>query len=168
MFCCFHNVLFELTDQKTTTSVHCQRGVSRSATFVIAYMMRAKGWDLLEALKYVKDRRKIVKPNTGFIVQLKEWERALQAKSFVFDAAFVRKPVSLLRESHELKSSKRYSPSPNNKRFRDSVQTPPPPPLSIAILHPDDDDDIVAAVQQEFKGQAIVSQTKRYSVYFVV
>ena len=57
--------------------VHCQRGVSRSASFVIAYLMKTQRLCAEDAIKQVKQRRRIVKPNTGFVKQLKEWEAML-------------------------------------------------------------------------------------------
>ena len=50
--------------------VHCRAGVSRSATVVIAYLMRYYGLALDDALKYVKNRRSVVNPNPGFMAQL--------------------------------------------------------------------------------------------------
>ncbi|KAH8926314.1 phosphatases II [Atractiella rhizophila] len=55
--------------------VHCFQGVSRSATVVIAFMMREKGWTYEEALKYVVGKRDGVKPNEGFVKILKKWEK---------------------------------------------------------------------------------------------
>ena len=49
--------------------VHCFKGVSRSATIVIAYLMLKCKMDLLEAVKALRATRKI-HPNDGFIRQL--------------------------------------------------------------------------------------------------
>jgi hypothetical protein len=46
--------------------VHCQKGMSRSATIVLSYLMLAnRGLSLMKALHYVKDRRPVVSPNQG-------------------------------------------------------------------------------------------------------
>lgn len=50
-------------------------GVSRSATCVLAYCVRAKRMPLLEAFQFVKRRRMCVRPNSGFREQLVEFER---------------------------------------------------------------------------------------------
>lgn len=63
--------------------VHCQMGVSRSASIVIAYAMKEFGWTLDEALKFVKARRQVVKPNPGFMRQLYEYEGILRAGSSI-------------------------------------------------------------------------------------
>uniref|UniRef100_A0A8C1V403 protein-serine/threonine phosphatase n=1 Tax=Cyprinus carpio TaxID=7962 RepID=A0A8C1V403_CYPCA len=50
--------------------VHCKMGVSRSASTVIAYLMKQQGWTLDQALNHVRERRSIVQPNEGFLKQL--------------------------------------------------------------------------------------------------
>lgn len=47
--------------------VHCHRGVSRSATIVIMYLMRKFKLTLRDAYKLVKSRRDKIDPNAGFI-----------------------------------------------------------------------------------------------------
>jgi protein-tyrosine phosphatase len=58
--------------------VHCQRGVSRSASVVIAYIMKSRRMPLIEAIKFVCKRRSCVRPNEGFVQQLVEFEASLQ------------------------------------------------------------------------------------------
>lgn len=58
--------------------VHCMAGMSRSATIVIAYLMKTKGWDLKKALTHVRRCRPIVQPNIGFMRQLQEYEATLK------------------------------------------------------------------------------------------
>eukprot|EP00897_Mesotaenium_endlicherianum_P006525 jgi/Mesen1/5900/ME000003S06924 len=57
--------------------VHCMAGVSRSATVVVAYLMRTHGWPLQKALEHVKRCRPVVHPNEGFLRQLREFEKKL-------------------------------------------------------------------------------------------
>lgn len=47
--------------------VHCQKGISRSATLVVAYLMRRNGWSPSEALEFVRRHRPIANPNLGFL-----------------------------------------------------------------------------------------------------
>lgn len=50
--------------------IHCQQGVSRSASLMIAYLMDKRGMNYHEALGIVKGKRRIVAPNKGFEFQL--------------------------------------------------------------------------------------------------
>jgi protein-tyrosine phosphatase len=47
--------------------VHCWAGVSRSATIVIAYLMRMHEMQLGLAFNLVRTKRMIVNPNHGFM-----------------------------------------------------------------------------------------------------
>mmetsp|Transcript_12818 Transcript_12818/g.39415 ORF Transcript_12818/g.39415 Transcript_12818/m.39415 type:complete len:129 (+) Transcript_12818:2046-2432(+) len=68
----------EARENSSSILVHCQMGVSRSASAVIAYIMKTYGWDLDRAHAYVKSKRNVVKPNKGFWQQLREFEQRLQ------------------------------------------------------------------------------------------
>jgi protein-tyrosine phosphatase len=57
--------------------VHCAAGVSRSASFVIAYLMRVEKMKYVDAYQSVKTKRQIIRPNSGFVKQLREYERGL-------------------------------------------------------------------------------------------
>ncbi|XP_030746870.1 protein phosphatase Slingshot isoform X2 [Sitophilus oryzae] len=59
--------------------VHCKMGISRSATVVIAYAMKAYRWEFSKALQYVKERRNCIKPNTNFLTQLETYQGILDA-----------------------------------------------------------------------------------------
>ena len=61
--------------------VHCQAGVSRSATIVIAYIMEYSSLSMQKAYDYVKSKRTIVAPNLGFMGQLLELEKQINAGS---------------------------------------------------------------------------------------
>jgi hypothetical protein len=71
-------VVFSFIDEALSSGgrilVHCFAGKSRSASFVIAYLMKTQGLNFNDALIYVQDRRQVVEPNLGFGLQLKELE----------------------------------------------------------------------------------------------
>ena len=50
------------------------QGVSRSASIVIAYLIRNYHMTYNEAFKFVKSKRACVKPNPGFVKCLRAWE----------------------------------------------------------------------------------------------
>jgi len=57
--------------------VHCMAGVSRSATIVIAYLMKSEGMTFRSAFDHVKQHRSCICPNEGFQKQLKEFGEKL-------------------------------------------------------------------------------------------
>lgn len=52
--------------------VHCAYGISRSASIIIGYIMTKNNMNYDDAFKFVKDRRQIIRPNFGFVHQLKQ------------------------------------------------------------------------------------------------
>jgi hypothetical protein len=68
--------IFDFIDDKIynhqqNVLIHCSRGISRSASYVIAYLMKKFQMKFQEAYDYVKMMRPIINPNQGFITQLK-------------------------------------------------------------------------------------------------
>ncbi|TDH73092.1 hypothetical protein CCR75_004729 [Bremia lactucae] len=54
--------------------LHCVKGISRSPTIAIAYLMWYKNIGMYKALDLVRQARPSVDPNVGFVFQLTEWE----------------------------------------------------------------------------------------------
>ena len=59
--------------------VHCNRGVSRSATFVVAHLMRTQALDPAAALELVRAARPQAEPNAAFLKQLDVLHTELEA-----------------------------------------------------------------------------------------
>jgi protein-tyrosine phosphatase len=57
--------------------VHCHAGISRSATIVIMYLMVKYKLTLTKAYEYVKSRRSIIRPNSGFYAELLRLDKFL-------------------------------------------------------------------------------------------
>jgi hypothetical protein len=60
--------------------VHCVLGKSRSASAVVAYLVRHRGMTLRQAYLHVLEQRKavvVVRPNRSFVAQLMAWEVAM-------------------------------------------------------------------------------------------
>ncbi|XP_030421445.1 dual specificity protein phosphatase 4 [Gopherus evgoodei] len=82
--------------------VHCQAGISRSATICLAYLMMKKRVKLEEAFEFVKQRRSIISPNFSFMGQLLQFESQVLATSCAAEAA---SPSGTLRERGKASST---------------------------------------------------------------
>ncbi|TFK53951.1 phosphatases II [Heliocybe sulcata] len=67
------------SDENARVMVHCVWGMSRSASIVIAYLIAKHGMTLDAALAWCRLKRAVVKPNRGFMAQLKDYERQVRA-----------------------------------------------------------------------------------------
>uniref|UniRef100_A0A914HES0 sulfite oxidase n=1 Tax=Globodera rostochiensis TaxID=31243 RepID=A0A914HES0_GLORO len=92
--------------------VHCQCGISRSATVVVAYLMRKHSWSVHEALTYVQKRRSIVQPNPSFMRQLE-----------IFEQLGYRCDSSFLRQSKLFKEFQSVTNNPLNVSIDGDVYT---------------------------------------------
>jgi len=57
--------------------VSCQQGISRSATLVIAYVMKTKQWGLMKSYNFVKEKCPWIAPNISLMNELSEFEQRL-------------------------------------------------------------------------------------------
>lgn len=57
--------------------VHCFMGSSRSATIIIAYLMKYHKYKLTDALEFVKSKREVVNLNKDFFTQLGEFDKII-------------------------------------------------------------------------------------------
>lgn len=108
--------------------VHCQAGISRSATICLAYLMMKKRVRLEEAFEFVKQRRSIISPNFSFMGQLLQFESQVLATSCSVEAA---SPSGPLRERGKA------TPTPTSQfvfSFPVSVGVHPAP-SSLPYLH---------------------------------
>ncbi|EFC36169.1 predicted protein [Naegleria gruberi] len=71
----------EAIDSQGTILVHCKAGVSRSASMVIAYVMKKFKLSLDEATQMVKEKRSQICPNGAFVKQLEDYGRLLNRES---------------------------------------------------------------------------------------
>lgn len=58
--------------------VHCYAGVSRSSSFVIAYLINKYLMTYDDAKDKVKKRRPCIQPGDGFIHQLRSYAKVIQ------------------------------------------------------------------------------------------
>ena len=57
--------------------VHCYAGISRSTSIIIAYLMKYKKMNFNKSFELIKEKRGKIQPNSGFILQLKAYEKEL-------------------------------------------------------------------------------------------
>ena len=50
-------------------------GISRSTSCLIAYFVKSLGYKVMNALRFIKRKRKQVMPNYGFLEQLVQYEK---------------------------------------------------------------------------------------------
>lgn len=81
----------------TSILIHCYAGVSRSATILLAYLMRKMKLGFSEALAFVRKSRPAVNPNIGFVDQLKAFEKYLAREIFSKGNKIVDKENQLQR-----------------------------------------------------------------------
>ncbi|KAL1716470.1 protein-tyrosine phosphatase-like protein [Schizophyllum commune] len=63
------------TSSPAIVLVHCAEGVSRSVAVAAAYLVKAHGRTPMDALRHIAARRRIARPNFGFVQQLHEYAR---------------------------------------------------------------------------------------------
>ncbi|CAF0837725.1 unnamed protein product [Brachionus calyciflorus] len=71
------NFIDEAKSKNSKVLVHCQAGVSRSPTIVIAYLMKMQNFKAIEAYQKIKEIRPIIAPNIVFMNQLFNFEKKL-------------------------------------------------------------------------------------------
>ncbi|KAK9448249.1 dual specificity phosphatase [Limtongia smithiae] len=79
------NIIARRVAEGKRVLVHCQCGMSRSASLVVAFVMRDKGWDLNRAYTWVKRKAPAIGPNMGLMYQLMEWGHILNNETVVLD-----------------------------------------------------------------------------------
>ena len=63
--------------------IHCVMGISRSPSIVIGYLMYKKKMKYEEAYDFVKNKRNVISPNSGFQEQLKKFEEILKENNYI-------------------------------------------------------------------------------------
>ncbi|KAK2959215.1 putative Dual specificity phosphatase, catalytic domain containing protein [Blattamonas nauphoetae] len=99
--------------------VHCQQGISRSTSIVIAYLMLTCRSTYSETLQHVCHRRTIARPNDSFSKQLKQFDKLLSKQEGnideILDAIVIAyaplSTVTHIRSSVSLHSSIKDEPS---------------------------------------------------------
>ena len=73
--------IIDLVASSAPTMLVCKMGISRSASFCIAYYMKTRHYSLMEAYDFVKSKRNIIYPNPNFLKQLRQYYDGLFRQS---------------------------------------------------------------------------------------
>ena len=71
------NYINKVKEKNGRVLIHCYKGVSRSVSIVIAYLIYLYKWTYDEAFDFVQSKRSIANPNIGFYLQLKTFHKRL-------------------------------------------------------------------------------------------
>ncbi|CAK5076878.1 unnamed protein product [Meloidogyne enterolobii] len=69
------NLLQKCWENKQSILVHCESGISRSVTIIIAFLMKKNNWSYLNSFNFLKEKHSIAGPNNSFIKQLELFEK---------------------------------------------------------------------------------------------
>jgi len=77
--------------EKGNLFIHCQMGISRSASISMALLVKYKDMTVEDAFTYLKAKRRVVNPNFSFMVQLHQFQRDLH-----YDNQFLKDKFTLI------------------------------------------------------------------------
>ena len=72
----------EFIEKADKILIHCMCGVSRSSTIVISYLMYKTKKDYYTTYFFVKNKRKFISPNEGFVGQLLKFDKLLKENNY--------------------------------------------------------------------------------------
>ena len=100
--CLFFKCIDLINDVKEKNGrvlIHCYKGVSRSVSIVIAYLIYLYKWTYDEAFDFVQSKRSIANPNIGFYLQLKTFHKRLTLEN---DRLEIFAITHFSKEQHDL------------------------------------------------------------------
>ena len=71
------NYISETKEKNGRVLIHCYKGVSRSVSIIISYLIFLHKWNYDEAFDFVQLKRPIANPNIGFYLQLKTFHKRI-------------------------------------------------------------------------------------------
>ena len=90
---------FEFIDSsEKNIYIHCVMGISRSPSIVIAYLMYKNKMSYEEAYDFVKNKRNVINPNSGFQEQLKKFEKILKENNYIIPDDLKSKDNDILQK----------------------------------------------------------------------
>ena len=89
------NYINEAKEKKGRVLIHCYKGVSRSVSILISYLIYLYKWTYDEAFDFVQSKRSIANPNIGFYLQLKTFHKRITLETDrleIFSVSHFSKP----------------------------------------------------------------------------
>ena len=80
LFAPIHKLMDEHIENGKNVLVHCNMGVSRSGTIAVAYLMKTLHISAKDAWELARKSRGAIRPNEGFMKQLRQFEAACLAQ----------------------------------------------------------------------------------------
>lgn len=129
--------------------IHCQRGVSRSVTCAVFFLMRKVGMTLESALDLCRARRSVAAPIPAFVEQLAEYEKKCvrigsikmagkkkrkhndDSGSSCSTKARLEAIGPMLPPNVQREAGRKDVTSLQENKIKDAVIAPPPPPKSV-------------------------------------
>lgn len=130
--------------------VHCVKGISRSPTIAMAYLMWYKSIDVYKALDFVRQARPAVDPNAGFIFQLTEWAQVREGGKLKLDRPIIFRIDMPTEESNNGNGNRQSNGNGNASRAQDQ-------PLIVGPLSAITESDFVCPNQEMAASCFIVS-----------
>lgn len=75
------NYIDEAKEKNGRILIHCYKGVSRSVSVLISYLIYLYKWTYDKAFDFVQSKRPIANPNIGFYLQLKTFHKRITLKT---------------------------------------------------------------------------------------
>ena len=73
----FNNV-FDIIEKSEIILIYCYKGISRSAIFICAYLMKKYNISFQLAIRFLRDHRKYIDPNISLINEILDYEESLK------------------------------------------------------------------------------------------
>ena len=74
------NLINMFSENRENVIIHCKHGMSRSATFVLYYLIKKHNFSLEKSIKYLKKCRNIVDPSIVLINMLTKYDTSFDIK----------------------------------------------------------------------------------------
>ena len=117
-----------IRNRRGVVLVHCQAGISRSATICIAYLMFYKNITVDQSFDWLKAKRSVISPNLSFMRQLMEFEVQLQ------DGTAIRREATPTIAQINLNESRKNVSCPEQLPFKLNMPYMPATTTSLPIL----------------------------------